>query len=109
MSDVALLLVVTDALVARLRARVGGWDFEDKADQRDTLARLVEAEEEVAALRGVYEWHDLPEPRGRLAEGTRWVAEEEEGTPRTPRQVSCPVRPQERRLKGFQGGPLGFG
>src|SRR5262245_8749952 len=42
------------------RARVGGWDFDDLADQRDTLSRLVEAEERVARLRGVPEWGDLP-------------------------------------------------
>jgi hypothetical protein len=32
MPDPALLLVIADALVARLRARVDGWDFEDMAD-----------------------------------------------------------------------------
>ncbi len=70
-----LLLVIADALVARLRARVDAWDFDDLADQRDTLARLVEAEERVARLRGVPEWADLPELRERLVEVTRWAAE----------------------------------
>jgi hypothetical protein len=65
------LLVAADALVARLRARVDAWAFEDMADQRDTLSRLVEAEETVAELRGVNESADLPELRQRLAEVTR--------------------------------------
>jgi hypothetical protein len=75
MPDSALLLVIADALVARLRARVDGRDFGDLADQRDTLARLVEAEERSARLRGVYEWGDLPELRERLAEVTRRAKE----------------------------------
>ena len=37
--DPALRLVAADALVARLRARVDGWDFDDMAHQRDTLAQ----------------------------------------------------------------------
>jgi hypothetical protein len=40
-------------------------------------ARLVEAEERVARLRGVPEWGDLPELRARLAEMTRRAAEVE--------------------------------
>jgi hypothetical protein len=59
--DPALPLVVADALVARLRGRVDGWAFEDMADQRDTLARLVEAEERAARPRGCGPWHDLDE------------------------------------------------
>ncbi len=50
------------------------WDFDDVAHQRDNLARLVEAEERVAELRGVNEWADLPELRQRLAEVTRRAA-----------------------------------
>jgi len=34
--------------VARLRARVDAWDFDDMADQRDTLARLIDAEGQAA-------------------------------------------------------------
>src|SRR5262245_40469019 len=80
MPDPALRLVVADALVARLRARVDGWDFDDMAHQRDTLAWLIEAEERVALLRGVNEWADLPELRERLAEVSRWVEERERAT-----------------------------
>jgi hypothetical protein len=53
---------------------VDAWDFDDLAHQRDTLARLVEAEERVAELRGVNEWHYLPELRRSPAEVTRWAA-----------------------------------
>jgi hypothetical protein len=44
--------------VARLRAWVDGWAFEDAAEVRDTLSILSEAEERGARLRGVAEWHD---------------------------------------------------
>ena len=54
-----------------------GWDFEDVADQRDTLPRLVEAQEKVAALRGLPEPADLPELRGWLAEEGRQAGEKE--------------------------------
>ena len=64
-----------DAAVARLRARLGGRAWEDMADQRDTLARLIEAEERAAERRGVSEWGDLPGLRERLGEVTRWAAE----------------------------------
>jgi hypothetical protein len=52
---------------------VNGWAFEDMADQRDTLARHIEAEERVLWLHGVPEWGDRPEVRERLAEVTRGV------------------------------------
>src|SRR5205807_2256396 len=58
-----------------LRARVDGWAFEDLADQRDTLGRLVEAEERVARLRGAPEWGDLAALRAWLADVARRAAE----------------------------------
>ncbi len=75
MTDPALLLIIADALVARLRARLECRCWDDPAQQRDTLARLIEAEERAARLGGVPEWGDLPELRERLAEVTRWAAE----------------------------------
>ena len=51
MNPAALLLAAADALAARLGARVSGGASEDLARQRDTLARLVEAEGRAAAGR----------------------------------------------------------
>jgi hypothetical protein len=87
-----------DALVARLRARRDGRCRDDMAQQRDTPARLVEAEERVSELRGVPEWGDLPGLRARLAGVGHWAAEGEErprdgpprGTPFAPPARWCP-------------------
>ena len=64
-----------------MRARVDGWAFEEHAEQRDTLARLIEAEERVAELRGVSAWADLPELRAWLAEAGRRAEERAGGAP----------------------------
>ena len=62
-----------DAQVERLREELAEWGPPSR--QRRVLRELIAAEERVARLRGVSEWHDLPELRERLAEVTRWAAE----------------------------------
>jgi hypothetical protein len=56
--------------VQRLRVALNDGDSHGRTDpdlQRDTLARLIDAEVRLASPRGIGVWHDVPEHRRRLA------------------------------------------
>ena len=88
MPDPTLMLVVADALVDRLRRRVERWAFDDAADQRLTVALLVDAEERLARLSGSPPAPDLPELRQRVRDLDQWQAEDAARPPR--RKPSMP-------------------
>jgi hypothetical protein len=68
--DRARELIRTVPLVQRLRAALIDGASHARTDpdlQRDTLARLIDAEVRLASPRGTGVWHDVPEQRRRLA------------------------------------------
>ena len=63
-------LIRTAPLVQRLRAALNDGDRHGRTDpdlQRDTLARLIDAEVRLASTRGTGVWHDVLEQGRRLA------------------------------------------